>query len=191
MRFSAALAVLFAVWSSGVAAPDEPAAGNADFLPGTQRILFLGDSITYDGRYVAYFGRRELFTVDLYVADSRTGQVVKKLTSPNRNAHFDALSFIQSAGTWSPDGRKFAFVVFADGDNELSILDVDSGDTDKQVSVAGVGSLQNPAWSPDGSRIVFSGIKGGIRPSRSGSEVIAVCWRVLVLLETARGSWTR
>ena len=29
-----------------------------------------------------------------------------------RDAHFDAISFIQSAGSWSPDGKKLAFVVY-------------------------------------------------------------------------------
>ena len=122
----------------------------------------LSPVVSPDGRYVAYFGRRDLFTVDLYVADAVTGQTVKKLTSPNRNAHFDALSFISSAGTWSPDGQKFAFVVFAGGDQELQIMDVESGDKEREFDLEQVGAIQNPAWSPDGSRIAFSGMKGGV-----------------------------
>jgi hypothetical protein len=124
--------------------------------------MHLSPVVSPDGRYVAYFGRKDLFTVDLYVSDARTGKVVKKLTSPNRNPHFDALSFISSAGTWSPDGRKFAFVVFAGGDQELQILDVDSGDEEQKFNLPGIGALQNPAWSPDGTRIAFSGMKGGV-----------------------------
>ncbi|HEY0810239.1 MAG TPA: hypothetical protein VGD49_08765, partial [Longimicrobiales bacterium] len=115
-----------------------------------------------DGRYVAYFTREGLFTIDLYVADARTGKVVKKLTSPNRTPHFDALSFISSAGTWSPDGQKFAFAVFEDGDMELEILDVSSGDVERKIAIAGVGAIANPSWSPDGTRIAMSGMKGGV-----------------------------
>ena len=34
---------------------DAPKIDPANFLPGVRRVLFLGDSITYDGRYAAYF----------------------------------------------------------------------------------------------------------------------------------------
>jgi len=122
----------------------------------------LSPVVSPDGRYVAFFGRREVFTVDLLVADAQTGRIVKKLTSPGRSAHFDALSFIYSAGTWSPDGRKFAFVVFAGGDQQISILDVNSGDTERSITVEGVGGVSNPSWSPDGRSIAFSGMAGGI-----------------------------
>ena len=43
-----------------------------------------------------------------------------------RDPHFDALSFISASGSWSPDGRKLAFVSFAEGDNEIAIFDVNS-----------------------------------------------------------------
>jgi hypothetical protein len=135
-----------------------------------QRVLYddeigafhLSPTTSPDGRFVAYFTREGLFTIDLFVADARTGKVVKKLTSPNRTPHFDALSFISSAGTWSPDGQKFAFAVFEDGDMELAILDVSSGDIERKIAIAGVGAIANPSWSPDGSRIAMSGMKGGV-----------------------------
>ena len=122
----------------------------------------LSPVLSPDGRYVAYFTRKGLFSIDLYVADAKTGKTVKKLTSPNRTPHFDALSFISSAGTWSPDGQKFAFAVFAEGDMELAILDVNSGNIEKRINIPGVGAIANPAWSPDGSRIALSGMHGGI-----------------------------
>jgi hypothetical protein len=122
----------------------------------------LSPAVSPDGQYVAFFGRREIFTIDLLVADARTGRIVKKLTSPNRNAHFDAISFINSSGTWSPDGRKFAFIVFSDGDNEISILDIASANVERSVAVRGVGGMHHVAWSPDGRSIAFSGQSGGI-----------------------------
>jgi Tol biopolymer transport system component len=135
-----------------------------------QRILYdpeagamhLSPVVSPDGRYVAFFGRREIFTVDLYVADAVTGEIVHRLTSPNRDQHFDALSFIQSAGAWSPDGSKFAFVVFAQGDNQIAIMDVASRRVERSYAVEGVGAVQSPAWSPDGSRIAFTGMAGGL-----------------------------
>ncbi len=119
-------------------------------------------AISPDGTRLAFLARRNIFTIDLFIADSRTGEVVKQLTGPNIDPHFDALSFIQSSGTWSPDGRKLAYVVFADGDNELAIFDVESGDIERKIKPADLGAIVDPAWSPDGRSIVFSGMKGGV-----------------------------
>jgi hypothetical protein len=124
--------------------------------------MHLSPVVSPDGRFVAFFGRREVFTTDLYVADAVTGEIVQRLTSPNRDQHFDALSFLQSAGTWSPDGRRFAFVVFAQGDHQLAVMDVSRRRVERRYSVEGVGAIQSPAWSPDGRSIAFSGMAGGL-----------------------------
>ncbi len=115
-----------------------------------------------DGRFVAYLSERDLFNVNLFVADVATGRIVEKLAETNGDAHFDALRFIASAGSWSPDGQRLAFVTFVEGDNELSIFDVRRGRITQRIRVTDVPALANPAWSPDGRTIAFSGLKGGI-----------------------------
>jgi hypothetical protein len=121
----------------------------------------LAPALSPDGSHVAFFTRRGLFNIDLYVADAQTGRIVKKLTGPNTDEHFDALSFINSAGSWSPDGRKLAFVTFHEGDNAIAIFDLERRRIERQIRVESVGALTDPAWGPD-DKIVFSGMAGGI-----------------------------
>jgi Tol biopolymer transport system component len=122
----------------------------------------LAPTVSPDGKLVAFFARRNLFEIELYVADATTGHVIKRLAGPTSNSHFDAISFINASGAWSPDNAKFAFVAQAEGDHEIAILDVRSANVERRIRVPGVGSVTHIAWSPDGRTLAFSGMSGGI-----------------------------
>lgn len=119
-------------------------------------------SLSPDGRYVAFLADKDLFTVDLYLADAQTGKVIRKLRSANSDPHTDALRYIDSSGTWSPDGTQFCYVATANGTQELQIIQVDNGNMTRRKSFEGIGAIANPSWSPDGKSIAFSGSSGGI-----------------------------
>ncbi len=124
--------------------------------------LHLSPAVSPDGQYVAYLSERDVFNINLFIADANTGQTIRKLRATNTNPHFDNIRFINSSGAWSPDGRNFVFVTFAQGDNELAVWNLDTGSLERRIKVDGVGALSNPAWSPDGRFIAFSGIDGGL-----------------------------
>ncbi len=124
--------------------------------------LNLSPALSPDGKYVAYLSEQDLFNINLFIADAETGRTIKKLRATNRDPEYDAIRFINSTGTWSPDGKQFAFITFAQGDNEISIWNLDSGGLERRIKVQGVTALSNPSWSPDGTTIAFSGINGGI-----------------------------
>jgi len=67
-------------------------------------------SINPDGEYVIYISKEELFSLEWYLADAETGEVIRSLTNTLTGPHLNALRFIDSSGSWSPDGNKIVFL---------------------------------------------------------------------------------
>jgi Tol biopolymer transport system component len=122
----------------------------------------LSPSVSPDGKHLVFLSEKDVFTLDLFLADAHTGKILKKLSSRINKNEIDALSYLESAGTWSPDGKYFAFVVFSEGKNKLVILSVDRRRNIRETELPGLPAFNNPSWSPDGKYIVVSAMKNGV-----------------------------
>jgi len=118
-------------------------------------------AISPDGKYLAFLSEKDLFGIDLFLADAKTGKIIRKLSSQATNSHIDDFNFLESAGAWSPDSKKFAFSIFSQGRNQLMIVDVSKGKTLLQTGMGDVEQFGNLTWSPDGTTIAFSGMVEG------------------------------
>ena len=86
---------------------------------------------------------------------------MKKITSRNKDGHLDDINYIESAGTWSPNSKQFAFTAVRKGQNIIVIKDALTAKTVEEFEIKGVPAFSNPAWSPDGKSIVVSGLVNG------------------------------
>ncbi|MBD1391900.1 PD40 domain-containing protein [Mucilaginibacter glaciei] len=123
--------------------------------------LTVAPSVSPDGRYLAFLSSKSLFSIDLYLADAQTGRIIKRLTSKVSNTHIDEFNFIESAGAWSPDGKRFAFSVFSKGRNRLLVVAVPDGRVLNDISMEKAEQFSNVSWSPDGKNVVVQGLSEG------------------------------
>jgi hypothetical protein len=106
--------------------------------------------------------------LDIILLSAKDGQFVRNLTKGfDMNRGFE---YIATAGglrgnlvpwiTWSPKGDRLAYFARTEKSKTLVIQDVVSGKTVQKVDLKTVDGPESPAFSPDGTRVAFSGLQG-------------------------------
>jgi hypothetical protein len=132
-------------------------------IKGTEEDVYnVSPVLSPDGKYIAFLSSRDLFSVDLYLADAKTGEIKKKLTSTALDPHFESIEFIQSAGSWDPKGERFVLGTISKGKPNLTIFNIPKGKVEREIHLPELGEILTPSWSPDGQEIAFSGLVGGV-----------------------------
>ncbi len=124
--------------------------------------LNVGPVVSPDGSKIVFYSARDLFSIEMFLADAHSGQVLRRVTKTAVDPHWQSLEFINSAGSFDDTGQRFVFSALAHGRPVLDVLDVQSGSVQREISFPNLGEILHPAWSPDGRYVAFSALSGGL-----------------------------
>ncbi len=124
-------------------------------LEGSRQIAFETDAVTWLSLDVSPDGSTIVMEAvgDLYVLPVEGG-TARRITS---GMAFD------SQPRFSPDGKRIVFVSDRDGSENVWIANADGSEPRKLSSDKGTIEFASPSWSPDGTHVVASRTKWGLR----------------------------
>ncbi len=121
----------------------------------------IAPTVSPDGENIVFISDKNVISIDFFLANIHEKEITRRITNVIRDTHIDEYNFMESAGTWSPDGKRFAITTFSQGRNKLLIADLARERIVNTIAPDGLYTFNNPEWSPDGETIVVSGMKEG------------------------------
>lgn len=111
-------------------------------------------SISPKGDKVVFISNRDDY-FSVYIADIKSGKIIKKLIGGNQTADFEELHLLTPGLCWSPNGKKIAISVKSGAKDAIYIIDAESGDErELPIEFDGIFSVD---WNPVNNSLVLRG----------------------------------
>jgi Tol biopolymer transport system component len=123
----------------------------------TNSIYNVSTAMSPNGDKIAFISDRS-GTAEIVVISSIDGQLIKKLVKSAYSSGYEGLHLYQGGLSWSHDGDYITFAAKSKGDDVLYIIRAVDGHVHKRLTF-GLNGIYSPRFSPDGQKIVFTGLK--------------------------------
>ncbi len=124
-------------------------------------IMNISPSISPDGKFFVFISEKNVFSMDYFLANTKTGKIIKKLSTKLKQSHLDDIDAFNSVGTWSPDSKKFAYIIVSSGRNKIIITDVVKNKVTDELFINDLPAINGIDWSPNGDYLVLSALVEG------------------------------
>ncbi len=121
----------------------------------------ISPSVSPDGKYFVFVSEKNVFSMDFFLANAKTGKIIKKLSTKLKESHIDDIDSYSSVGTWSPDSKKFAYIIVSDGRNKIVVTDVVKNKVTNEFFIKELPTINAIDWSPNGKKLVVSAMVKG------------------------------
>jgi len=123
--------------------------------------LNMTPAISPSGEHIAFVANKDLRDA-VYVASTETGRTRRALASGGRTSSLEMIDLFESTMSWTADGSTLAFVSSGGSEDVIHLVEPNSGKTIRQLRYPNM-TVISAALSPDGSQVVFSGMRAGGR----------------------------
>ena len=143
----------------------------ADPHKGQIPVTFNGPALSPNGKHIVYISDKSSTlsgTDNFWLASTDSADAIKKIVETGRSAGTEAARQLTSVGAFSFDGTRFVYAVQSKGRRAVRIYSfAESKDEafsiEDEVLRESLFGIENPRFSPDGTQIVFTGVKEGQR----------------------------